>query len=341
MLWINICLLIISTFLLIASIINLIQRAKMKKKCISYTKALTLQKSAYQAHEAMIEELEKECQEKQQQLNELSTKQESLSQNIENLSSQQEKLKEQNCSLEKNNAVFLASVHERNKNAIANHVETLEESLSKVEQAYDKKMEGLKKVYAEAAKQYANSLKETKAEVKKEQSYRDNLLAARMREQEIKENKNYYTLQISEDEKSDILELEKAKLNLKKPRILSMLIWSTFFQKPMSALSMKVLKKNSITGIYKITNLKNDMCYIGQSVNIVKRWADHAKCGLGIDTPANNKLYKAMQEDGLWNFSWELLEECQKEQLNEKEKYYIEVYKSKDYGYNSSVGISK
>ena len=29
------------------------------------------------------------------------------------------------------------------------------------------------------------------------------------------------------------------------------------------------------------------------------RWKQHAKCGLGIDTPAANKLYKAMQEDGI------------------------------------------
>ena len=54
-----------------------------------------------------------------------------------------------------------------------------------------------------------------------------------------------------------------------------------------------------VCGIYKITNQKTNMCYIGQAADVAKRWKDHAKCGLGIDTPANNKLYKAMQEDGL------------------------------------------
>ena len=67
-----------------------------------------------------------------------------------------------------------------------------------------------------------------------------------------------------------------------------------------------------------------------------KRWKDHAKCGLGIDTPSSNKLYKAMLEDGIWNFSWELIEQCSKEELNEKEKFYINMYKSYDYGYNSN-----
>ena len=71
------------------------------------------------------------------------------------------------------------------------------------------------------------------------------------------------------------------------------------------------------------------------------RWNEHAKCGLGIDTPAGNKLYKAMQEYGLWNFSWEVLEECPKEKLNEREKYFIDLYDSYNYGYNSNKGVSK
>ena len=69
------------------------------------------------------------------------------------------------------------------------------------------------------------------------------------------------------------------------------------------------------------------------------RFKSHAKCGLGIDAPANNKLYAAMQKDGLSNFTWELLEECKKEELNERERYYIEAYMSKDYGYNSNIGV--
>ena len=80
------------------------------------------------------------------------------------------------------------------------------------------------------------------------------------------------------------------------------------------------------------------MCYIGQSVDIAKWWKDHAKCGLGIDTPASNKLYKAMQEDGLHSFSWELLQTCDRDELDEREKYYIELYQSKEYGYNSTAG---
>jgi group I intron endonuclease len=59
---------------------------------------------------------------------------------------------------------------------------------------------------------------------------------------------------------------------------------------------------------------------------------------LGIDTPAGNKLYKAMMEDGLENFSFEVLEECNREELNEKERYYINLYQSDKFGYNSTSG---
>ena len=117
-----------------------------------------------------------------------------------------------------------------------------------------------------------------------------------------------------------------------------MLIWSTYYQKLITSLCSDRLGIDTVCGIYKITNILNNRCYIGQSVNIADRWKQHAKCGLGIDTPAGNKLYKAMMEDGLHNFAFELIEQCPKNELNEKEKFYIELYQSKEYGYNGTGG---
>lgn len=65
------------------------------------------------------------------------------------------------------------------------------------------------------------------------------------------------------------------------------------------------------------------------------------KCGLGIDTPANNKLYEAMMKEGLSNFTFELIEECNNNLLDEKEAFYIDLYNSKKYGYNSQNGNRK
>ena len=64
---------------------------------------------------------------------------------------------------------------------------------------------------------------------------------------------------------------------------------------------------------------------------------EHIKCGLGIDTP-NNILYKAMMKDGVENFTFEVLEECERSELNDRETYYISFYGAQDWGYNMNRG---
>lgn len=176
-------------------------------------------------------------------------------------------------------------------------------------------------------------------ELNKIKKTRESLIQANLREKEIQEQKDFYCLHLDPIDEADIKMLEKVKLKLNKPRILSMLIWSTFFQGQMTQLCNNVLKGKKVCGIYKITNLKTNECYIGQARDIATRWKEHCKCGLGIDTPARNKLYKAMQEYSLTNFSFELLEECSIEQLNEKEYYYIDLYDSVKFGYNTLKGV--
>ena len=165
-------------------------------------------------------------------------------------------------------------------------------------------------------------------------------MEAERREMKMQQERDFYKLHLNDKEQSDIQILNNIKSQLFNSRILSMLIWSTYFQKQMTTLCNNILGINKVSGIYKITNIKDNKCYIGQSVDIATRFKNHAKCGLGIDTPANNKLYQAMEKEGLENFTWELLEKCPKEQLNEKEKYYIKAYQAVEYGYNSSQGIS-
>ena len=209
------------------------------------------------------------------------------------------------------------------------YVDNLEQAYQEAEDRHDKAMAKLNLEF-----QTVN------AELDKIKATRLAAIQANIREEEIKEQLDFYCLTPKTADINDIKTLERIKPQLNNPRILSMLIWSTYFQKDMTALCNKVLGLKTITGIYKITNQENNKCYIGQSVDIAKRWKDHAKCGLGIDAPQGNKLYKEMQQIGIWNFSWELLEECPRDQLNEKERYYIELYQSKDYGYNTVKGNS-
>ena len=214
-----------------------------------------------------------------------------------------------------------------------------------LEKDYQEKEEEYDILVKELYKSYDNEQDRILDQIKWEQSKLDNIrstraaaIQAQIKEREIKDQLSFYCLQPTENELDDIKALERVKPNLHQPRILCMLIWSTYFQKPMTALCNNVLGTAVVCGIYKITNQETGECYIGQAVDIAKRWKDHAKCGLDIDRPQGNKLYQNMIEYGLWNFTFELLEECPREQLNEKEKFYISLYDSCNYGFNSTIG---
>lgn len=237
------------------------------------------------------------------------------------------------------------------RDAFEKYVDVLEEDYKKQNFIYNDRINKLQQDFKQEQQALGNKLdkykediqiaiEEEKEKIQNIKAFRQAAQQAITREKEIKEKQNFYCLAIDEKDKNDIAILEKIKPQLTKPRVLSMLIWSTWFQKPMTALCNNILGTQQVTGIYKITNIITNECYVGQAIDVASRLKTHAKCGLGIDTPAGNKLYKAMQEYGIWNFSWELLEQCDKSQLNERERYYIDLYMSKDYGYNSNKGVN-
>ena len=227
---------------------------------------------------------------------------------------------------------------EMSSNAFKNYCDILEKKYKEVEEEHDMEIEALNTAYSNLQLKLLREADEVRSDLDKIKATRTAAIEAARREKDIESNLTFYCLDISDADKRDIAKLEALKPSLNKPRVLSMLIWQTWFQKPLKALSANVVGATDATGIYKITNIKTKECYIGQAIHIKDRCVEHAKCGLGIDTPAGNKLYKAIQEFGLWNFSFEVLEECPREQLNEKEKYYIDLYSSYDYGYNSTRG---
>lgn len=222
--------------------------------------------------------------------------------------------------------------------AFKNYWEILDNQYKETEKEYDLLKENLENSYSKIQLDLMRETDECKAELDKIRSTRAAAIEAERREKMIEEDLSSYCLTILDSDKADIARLDALKPSLNKPRVLSMLIWQTWFQKPLKSLSASIVGTDDKMGIYKITNIKTKECYIGQAVNIKDRWVEHVKCGLGIDTPSGNKLYKAMSDYGLWNFSFEVLEECTREQLNEKEKYYISLYNSYEFGYNSTRG---
>ena len=96
--------------------------------------------------------------------------------------------------------------------------------------------------------------------------------------------------------------------------------------------------KNVYGYIYKIENLINGKVYIGKTT---KTFNERYKYNLEKNTH-NNHLKNSIKKYGIDNFciNEEFDKALTKEELNEKEKYWIEHYKSNDekYGYNILSG---
>lgn len=154
------------------------------------------------------------------------------------------------------------------------------------------------------------------------------------RQAEMEQKQDFYRLQLSQ---LDIEEIEKIRSiipYLRDAEPVNKVIWKVYYEKPYSDLVGRVIGTGIHTGIYKITNLQNKMCYVGQSVDLASRWKQHIRRGVGADSPTRNKLYPAMQELGPENFTFEVLEECTKAQLDEREDYWQEYYGAREYGYS-------
>lgn len=90
-------------------------------------------------------------------------------------------------------------------------------------------------------------------------------------------------------------------------------------------------------GVYKITNLLNNKCYIGSAKNIEKRIKYAHKGSLNKNKHWNEHLQNAWNKYGESNFIFETIEEVNNlDILNDREQYWIDYYKSQDreYGYN-------
>lgn len=303
--------------------------------CIKQNKQYKEKLNKHQIKNAQIEEDNQKLFKENEQL---FTKKTILENEAEELAARRDELTNSINNLTKAQDTILETTKARNEEAIMNQMIQLEQRFQGKKEELDESLELMKDSYFKVQSKLNKELNGVQQELDKIKATRAAAIQAQVREKEIEQQSSFYCLQITDSDIADIQKLNNIKKTLNKPRVLSMLIWQTWFQKPLKSLAANILGTSTITGIYKITNIVTKECYIGQAVDVATRWNEHAKCGLGIDTPAGNKLYAAMQEYGLESFSWELLEQCSREELNEKERYYIDLYDTVNYGYNSTKG---
>lgn len=172
---------------------------------------------------------------------------------------------------------------------------------------------------------------------RKKQEYESIIEPIKVLEKE-KAERFFYCLNINDIDKEDIeYLLTVVAPRLKSKDAIPKIIWSEYFQKPTQEL-MKKLCIEDKPGIYKITNINTNKCYIGKSTKVRQRLIDHIKGAIGISSISDQKIHTAMRNEGLWNWQFEKICDCDKEQLNELEKHYIDFFNAQEYGYNIASG---
>ncbi len=102
-----------------------------------------------------------------------------------------------------------------------------------------------------------------------------------------------------------------------------------------SEVIMRKFWEKPIIGIYKITHRESGKCYIGQSVDVFKRWKEHSN----LAVKKKSLVQRAFVAHGIDRFTFEVVEECNREMLNDREVYWISYFNAfGEGGYNLTSG---
>lgn len=281
--------------------------------------------------------------------NSLSTKKQDLENNIKELqigvSSLQTKKKEIESSISsleqqatQSGEVFLKQQLQLAKEKLDNTTRILEKAYQDAEEEY-------KEEYLETLKNYSKEflnleesnqkkLLELQTQVAEYQAKATAAAEAAKREEEKRLNIDFYRCMLTPIDIEEIAAIRSVAHLLRDPEPINKVIWKVYYEKPYTDLIGRVIGSGVHCGIYKITNIENQKCYIGQAANLADRWRQHIKRGIGAEPATRNKLYPAMQEIGVENFTFEEIEECDRSLLDEREDYWQDFYKAKEFGYS-------
>ena len=212
--------------------------------------------------------------------------------------------------------------------------ENLAKSLELEAQKYQENVASFEKQYNETVATMMEQYKVLEANVSQLKSTNDAAVAAAKRAEELKDNQNYYRIQLSDVDIHEIELLRQVEPYLRDKEPLNKVIWKCYYEKPTTDMIGRVVGSGVKTGIYKLTEIATGKCYVGQAANISDRWKQHIKRGVGADTPTRNKLYPAMIAAGPENFTFEVIEECDRSLLDEREDYWQDYFKAKEFGYS-------
>ena len=188
--------------------------------------------------------------------------------------------------------------------------------------------------YQEAIAEKQKKLNDLTVQLENKQVDVNLAVEAAQRKMEMENKQDYYRICLSDEDIAEIKRLREVLPYLRDKTPLNKVIYKVYYEKPLTDMIGRVVGSGVHTGIYKITNIENQMCYVGQAANIADRWKQHCKRGVGAEDWTQNKLYPAMYSLGVENFTFEIVEECDRSKLNEREDYWQDYFHAKDFGYS-------
>lgn len=213
--------------------------------------------------------------------------------------------------------------------------------LQSITEFYESKKNTIVEQYNDFVAELKEKKEHLQTQLKQAENRQLEIIEQYKRAEQIRTEKDFYRIVLSEENIDDVQLLRKMSHDLHDPSVLYKLIYKNYYERPFNEMVGRVVTGEGSVGIYKITNLENGRCYIGQTKQSFKdRWRTHLKRGLKAEPGTSNKLYNAMWEDGVENFTFEVLAECNTDELNQKEKEYIQFYHADTWGYNSTGGNS-
>ena len=185
--------------------------------------------------------------------------------------------------------------------------------------------ENYKKSLEEKKVLYEKEISLVKLELEDFHRQREAINEAIKRERELSEKEDFYKIQLSLDDIEDIQLLKSMTSHLRHREIIPKLIWDSLISRPTNEMIKRVVG-DKVGGIYKITYVPTGESYIGKTVSFKDRWKNHIQTALGMEKAASSTLHTHMARNGVWNYSFEILEEVSKEKQSEREKFYINLY---------------
>ena len=234
------------------------------------------------------------------------------------------------------------SFYEKNFELANSKFEQSAEKLSKQYQVYEQEckdeyfntLQEAVQEYIQSIENYKNTLKQLENKIDDKRAIVAAAVAAQKRTAEMENQKDFYRLTLSDEDIQEIKRLREVLPYLRDSEPLNKVIWKVYYEKPYNDLIGRVVGSGIHTGIYKITNIEEGKCYVGQAANIADRWRQHIKRGIGAEAATRNKLYPAMLSLGVENFTFEIVEECDRTLLNEREDYWQDYFYAKEFGYS-------